>query len=337
MSRFETIKFFGNNGSVHNIELRNFDRVATDLYVDAPLTNVSVQYKNTDYIADLILPRIAVKQETGKIWTMGTENFNVKDMQRGDKSKSKRSTYSVDSSSTYAIVNYALSDMVTAGMVNQAVNPMQPEMDTTEYLTEQLMLNKEYIVGSALFNTGATGFSGYTEALSTSASRYRWSDYTNSTPLEDAAYCVNKIATNSGATSGIQLVVGADVWQQLENHPDILDRIKYTQFGVITEDLVAKAMQIDKLFVGKALYNTANEGQTASLARVWGKFALFMHRPASVGLRTSASAVMIHGGNYVRKWTENAYQGATVVEVQEAFQAKILSAKSAYLLSTAVS
>ena len=46
MSRFETVKFFSNDGSVHNFEMRNFDRVATDLYVDAPLTNVSIAYKN---------------------------------------------------------------------------------------------------------------------------------------------------------------------------------------------------------------------------------------------------------------------------------------------------
>jgi hypothetical protein len=200
------------------------------------------------------------------------------------------------------------------------------------------MLNKEYIVGASLFNTGATGFSGYTEALNaTSGARYRWDNYTSSTPLEDAAYAKNKIAVNSGATSGIQLIVGADVWTALENHPDVLDRIKYTQFGVITEDLVAKAMQIDKILVGKALYNTANEGQTASLARVWGKYALFMHKPASVGLKTSATAALIHGGNYVRKWTENALRGATIVEVEEAYQAKLLAAKSGYLFSTAVS
>lgn len=334
MSRFETIRFFSNDGSVHNIELRNFDRVATDLYVDQPLTNVSIAYKNLDYIADLALPRIQVKQETGLIWKMGTENFNIKSLQRGDKSVSKRSGYTVDASTTYRVVNYALSDVVTEGMRNMAANPMQPEMDTAEYLTEQLMLNKEYLAGSTLFST--SGFSGYTETLNAAADRYQWSDYTNSAPLEDAAYAKNKIATNSGATSNIVLVIGADVWQQLENHPDIVDRIKYTQFGVIGEDLVAKAMQIDKLYVGKALYNTANEGQTASLARIWGKYALFMHKPANVGLKTAACAATIHGGNYVRKWTANELRGATVIEVEEAFEHKLLSPQSGYLFSTAV-
>ena len=330
------MKFFSNDGSVHNFELRNFDRVATDLYVDAPLTNVSIQYKNLDYIADAVLPRIQVRQETGLIWKMGTENFNIKEAVRGDKAVSLRSGYTVDSTETYRIINYALSDVVTQGMRDMAASPMQPETDTTEYLTEQLMLLKEYTVGAALFNTGATGFSGYTEALNAGSARYQWNDYTNSTPLEDASYAKNKIATQSGATSGIVLVTGADVWLQLENHPDILDRIKYTQFGVITEDLVAKAMQIDKIYVGQALYNTANEGQTTSLSRIWGKYALFMHKPASVGLKTTATAALIHGGNYVRKWTENELRGATVVEVEEAYQAKILSAKSGYLLSTAV-
>jgi hypothetical protein len=72
------------------------------------------------------------------------------------------------------------------------------------------------------------------------------------------------------------------------------------------------------------------------LARVWGKYALVYHR-GTPSLKTSATAALIHGGNYVRKWTDNAYRGATIIEVEEALQAKITSAKSGYLFSTAVS
>jgi hypothetical protein len=324
------------NFSGVNYTVKNYDRVATDLYVDAPLTNVSIAYKNLEFIGDLVLPKVPVTQETGIVWKMGMENFNLKDLQRGDKAKSKRSGYTVDASTTYRIVNYSLSDIVTDGMRKQAVSPMQPETDTAEYLTEQLALNKEYLVASALFNTGATGFSGYTEALSASASRYKWSDYTNSTPIDDVEYAKNtKIAASSGATADICMVVGADVWTQLKNHPDVLERIKYTQTGIITEALVQEVMGISGLYVGKALYNTANEGQTATLARVWGKYALVFHR-GKPAIKTAATAALLHGGNVVRKWTDNELRGATVIEVEEALQAKMLSAQSGYLFSTAV-
>lgn len=320
----------------YNFQVKNYDRVPTDLYVDAPLTNVSIAYKNLDLIADLVIPRISVKQETGIVWKYGMENFGLKDLIRGDKSVSKRSGYSVDTDTTYRIINYALSDVVTQGMRDMAASPMQPETDAAEYLTSILALNKEYLVASALFNTGATGFSGYTEALNAGSSRYRWSDYTNSTPIDDVEYAkVSKIAANSGATSDFAMIVGADVWLQLKNHPDILERIKYTQTGIITEDLVKSVMGLDNLYVGKAMYNSANEGQTASLSRVWGKYALVYHK-GTPSLKTAATGALIHGGNYVRKWTDNAYRGATIIEVEEAFQAKLLSAKSGYLFSTAV-
>lgn len=331
------------HGATHNFNfagktyfVKNYDRVATDLYVDKPLTNVSIKYSNQEYIADLVIPRVPVSQETGIIWSYGMQNFNLKDMQRGDKSPSKRSSYSVDHSTTYRIINYALSDVVTAGMRAQADAPMSPDVDTTEYLTEQLALNKEYLVGSSLFSTA--NFSGYTEALSASATRYRWDNYTNSNPLEDISYAKrSKIAKNSGASSNIWVVMGDEVFEKLENHPDMLDNIKYTQTPIITEDLVAKLMKVEKVLVGKSMYNTANEGQTASLSPIWGKFVLVMHRPPKAGLKTAATAALIHGGNFVRRWTEQQLRGADVIEVEEAFETKILSARSAYLYSTAVS
>ena len=326
-------KSFNFQGRTYNV--KNYDRVASDLYVDSPLTNVSIAYKNLDYIADLVIPRIPVVTETGLVWKMGMENFNLKGMERGAKSKSKQSSYTVDHDTTYRIINYALHDVVEPAMVNQAGPGMNVDADTTEYLTESLLLNKEYKVASALFN--GTTFASYTEALSTSASRYRWDDYVNSAPMDDAKYALNsKIAANSGATSDIALVIGADVWTSLSEHPDLLDRIKYTQMGIVTEDLVKTAFGISNLYIGKAMYNSANEGQAASLSRVWGKSALFFHR-GRPALKTAATAGLIHGGNWVRRWNDPYLQNATVIEVQEAFEAKVLSARSGYYFTTVVS
>jgi len=327
--KFQSFNFAGNSYTV-----KNYDRVATDLYVDKPLTNVSIAYKNTDYIADLVIPRIPVGQETGLIWKKNFNNFSLKDMQRGELSKSKRSGYSVDTDTTYRIVNYALSDVVTQGMRDQAGAPNNPEADATEDLTEILALNKEYLTASALFST--SNFTSYTETLNASSSRYQWNDYTNSNPIEDIRYArETKIAAASGAVGDIGIIMGADVWTELADHPDILERIKYSQIGIITTDLVKPIFEADNLYVGKTLYNSANEGQTASLSRVWGKFVLVYHR-GQPRIKTAATAALIHGGNWVRKWTDNELRGATVVEVEEAFQAKVLSARSGYLFSTAV-
>ena len=323
--------------SLGDIQVKTYsDRTASDLYVDKPLSNISIKYTNSEMLAGLVVKEVPVTEETGYIWSYGLENFAIKDLQRADKTRSKQSSYSVSHSATYALINYALSDVVTEKMRKQQAAPMQVDMDTAENLTDILLLNKEYLLSSALFNTGSTGFSGYTETLNAGSDYYQWNDYTNSAPMLCASYAKGKIHSNSGVTSKISLIVGYDVWTQLENHPDVLELIKYTQMGVVTQDIVAKAMQIDNLYVGRASYNSANEGQTATLASVWGKYALFMHTPDRVTIKTSACAATLHGGRQVRKWNDPYLRNADVIEVEEAFQHKLLSARSGYLFSTAV-
>ena len=65
------------------------------------------------------------------------------------------------------------------------------------------------------------------------------------------------------------MFVGALVWERLKEHPDILDKYKHTQSGIMTTSLVAAALEIDNLYVGKSIENTAKDGQTFSGADIW--------------------------------------------------------------------
>jgi hypothetical protein len=55
-------------------------------------------------------------------------------------------------------------------------------------------------------------------------------------------------------------VLGADAITSLKNHPDIIDRIKYTQRGVVTEDLLASLFDVDKILVSYATQETSRSG-----------------------------------------------------------------------------
>ena len=45
--------------------------------------------------------------------------------------------------------------------------------------------------------------------------------------------------------------------------------------GQLSDAELAKAMGVDRLYIAKAVYNTANEGQTDGLGAVWGKHIVF--------------------------------------------------------------
>lgn len=56
------------------------------------------------------------------------------------------------------------------------------------------------------------------------------------------------------------LVLGANVRSQLKLNPSMIDRIKYTQTGLITDALLAGLFEVENVMEAGAVYNAANEG-----------------------------------------------------------------------------
>jgi hypothetical protein len=54
-------------------------------------------------------------------------------------------------------------------------------------------------------------------------------------------------------------VLGASVMVALKQHPDIIDRIKYTQKGIVTEDLIATLFDVDELYTSYATIGTGDQ------------------------------------------------------------------------------
>jgi len=78
--------------------------------------------------------------------------------------------------------------------------------------------------------------------------------------------------------------MGSYVWSALKNHPDVLDRIKYTQRGVVTTDLLAALLDLEAVEVTQAVTNSGPEGGAESLAYIGGKHALLCYAPAAPAL-----------------------------------------------------
>ena len=106
------------------------------------------------------------------------------------------------------------------------------------------------------------------------------------------------------------LVMGAQVYQKLLDHPDVLDRIKYTGTGgFTTEDVLARLFGVDRLLVSWSVKNTGAEGETASYAFNFGKHALLCYSPASAGPNQPAAG-------YTFTWSGLEGAGATGIRIK---------------------
>jgi hypothetical protein len=135
--------------------------------------------------------------------------------------------------------------------------------------------------GAALAFSTST-FSGKTAALSGTD---QW-DNAASDPSGQAQDAIDNIMQQSGEAPDT-LLVGYEVHKELVRHPLIREIRKYSggANGPITPGAIAEFLGVENYIVGGAVGNTAVEGQTASKAYIWGKFALFCK------LRQSPSAM----------------------------------------------
>jgi hypothetical protein len=140
------------------------------------------------------------------------------------------------------------------------------------------------------------------------------------------------------------LVLGYETFRQLKNHPDLVDRIKYTSSQTITTDMLAAMFDIPRVMVAKAVKATNNEGASEAYGFAYGKGALLTHVAPQPGLLTPSAG-------YQFSWTGvSGGLGATIgtsqfrmesiksdrVEAEMAFDNKVIASDLGYFWSTIV-
>ncbi|KKK84801.1 hypothetical protein LCGC14_2779690, partial [marine sediment metagenome] len=155
------------------------------------------------------------------------------------------------------------------------------ETAAAEWLADQFLLNQEIQWAADFFITGVWGTSN--------TPGVNWDDLANSDPILDVDTGRQTIRRNTGVFPNT-MVVGQKVWDEgLKEHPLLLDKYKHTSPGVLTTDLVARALGMDRLLVGSASQNTAKESATFVGANIFGNNALYLFIPPSPGLLTASA------------------------------------------------
>jgi len=264
-----------------------------NVHVDAILSNISIKYSNAAYVGLQLMPVVPVKKESDKyyIYNSKADRFRIPTTLRAPKTESKTVDWKT-TTDTYQCEEHALNDLIDDRERNNADKPINPEVDTVEFLTDIIELAQEKRIVDLL--TGASMTHNATIAV-------KWEDYVNSDPIGDIETGKQDVHSRIFREPNT-LLLGKSVYDKLKHHPDILDRIKYVQKAVATEDLMASILGVDKVVVGKAGYNTKKEGQTAVYDYLWGKYALLAYVEPRPGIKKfSLGYTFKVGNNIVRR------------------------------------
>lgn len=311
-----------------------------DVHVDVPLTNISTAYiqSQDNFIATKVFPIVPVEKQTNKFYTF-TKNdwFRDEAQQRADASESAGSGFGV-STDSYSCDVFALHKDLGDQVLENADSQLDLDRGATEFVTERLLLKQEIQWVTDCFGTGIWGTDATPSTL--------WNDFTGSDPIEDVETGKETILTNTGMLPNT-LVLGYQVFRKLRNHPDVVDRIKYTTKVVsdeLTAELLAAMFGIKRVLVAKAVKATNKEGETAAMAFTHGKHALLCYVAPNPSLLTPSAGYTFSwqgvsegmGANVGITSFRMEWLKAKRIEGQVAFDNKIVGQDCGYFFSGAV-
>lgn len=317
------------------------------VHIDRALTQISVGFPNTQPLAgSALFPAVSVLKQTDKYYIFGREGWLPESDQRAPGAVANEVTGAALSTDTYYAAEHSLQIAVTDEERQNADPPIAPDRDGTNIVTSKILLGRERVMQTLATTTGNYSTTGGNSVVTLSGTS-QWNDYANSDPISDLR--TGKITINSKIFADPNVaVIPYQVMAKLEDHPDFLERIKYSERAIFSQELLASILGFERVVVPGVGINTANLGQTPSLSYLWGKDVVLAYAPQNGGLKIPSygyeyawSGAGGGGPQYVDRWREDRRK-SDVIRVCRYYDVKLAaldaSSKSiaGYLIKSAV-
>jgi hypothetical protein len=290
------------------------------LHVDKLLSNISVKYRNTEYIADELFASVPVVEDSNK-YRVFARNFRVPETKRSPKAAAREHGFDV-STSSYLLEEHALKNYVGDEEADN-YDIADLRADTVEELTDVILRMKEKKIADLMTTTS------WSLGVSLAAAN-AWSQNTtvsNPIPLMDTA--TTTIIDNSGYKPNVALVPRA-AFVSAKNHVSVLDRVKYVSKDITTQ-MMAGLFELEKVLVPISSVDTSHLGAAESISAIFSH-VFVGYKPASAGPMKPASAYIFEKNiPRVRRWRDEERK-AEAIEVQIKFQPKVVASLTGYLI-----
>lgn len=312
----------------------------SQVHVDAVLTNIAVKYAQAsdEFIADKIFPNVPVSKQSDKYFKFSADAFvRAQAERRSGAEESAGGGYTV-STDNYYCDQFSFHKDVPRDIAANTDAPLDAFRDATDFVTRAMLIKREADFVSTYFAASVWGTDR------TLSGTEQWSDYDDSTPIEDiktAKRTIQKAALVKPNT----LVLGVEVYDKLIDHPDIIDKMKYTAIPTpkATTTMLAQLFDVDRVLVGESVASTSVEGQTLTKGFQWGKKALLLYaapRPSLMGVSGGYTfSWNVFGNGYgigIDRFPMRERNNAERVEGDMAYDMKVVAAECGYFFADAV-
>jgi hypothetical protein len=260
-----------------------------NLHIDAVLSNLSIKYRNEEMIWAEVLPPVKVGKRSDKFMKYNKEDsFKLVDDAIGPKALPNEVDWGV-TDDNYSVNDHALGDWLPQETIDNADNPLQPEIDTNDFVNLLLDIAQEKRVVDIVFNAATYPVGNKVQLSGTG----QWGGDADD-PVQDILTAVESCFLRANT-----LVFGAEAWMKYRALPEVLDAVKgATRYqgspgGLASKSEVASLMEVERILIGRGRYITTKEGQTPNYTRLWGKHCAALHVMKNPGIKSITFGVTI--------------------------------------------
>ncbi len=302
--------------------------------IDPILTNVARGYQNADMVGQVLFPTVDVDQRGGKVIEFRKEDFYLYATGRTPGANTKRVQYGYDGSS-YSLDQHALEGVVPFEIMQEANAVPGIDMARVAIMkTQNIIALRNEKAQADIARTAASYAASNKVTLSGTS---QWSDLTTgvsdpSANIETAKEAIRAAVGRRGNT----VVLSAAAFSKVQQHPKILDRIKYTGRDSVTVEMLAQLWNVRRVVIGDAVYST----DAGVMTDIWGKDVVVAYTDVGslrdMGLPSYGYTYRLRGYPIVEVPYQDRNAKSWVYPVTDELKPVMAGASAGYLITNAV-
>lgn len=267
--------------------------------IDPVLSNVSVAafQDARGFIADKVFPIVPVDTQSGVYYKFDETELNRDTAERrADATESAGDGYELGDDRFNCAVYSLHRDVGDQMQANYRDVPGTPFNSAARWLTNKMRIREERQFASDFLQTGVWGTDVTGVSATPGAGEFLQFNDPDASPIDSVEAWKSEIVGATGLMPNV-LAMGYEVWTALKNHPEIIDRYKYTTAGArVTEQVLADLFELERVVVSRSLVNAGKRGATPAPEFIWAKSALLVHAADTPGIEVPSAG-------YIFSWT----------------------------------
>lgn len=241
--------------------------------IDPVLTTVALGYQNAEFVGGVLFPRVPVEISGGQVLQFGKEAFMSYNLRRAPGSSTKRAEFGY-LGAPFALINEAIDVPIPREMQRDASIMPGIDLGTRAVNVGMRIVGISLEIAQAALAVNAANYDGAHKI--TLAGVSKWSNAA-SDPVAQIDTGRDAVRSTVGRYPNT-LLLSPVAFTAIKNNPNVKARFQYVSANSITEDMLAKLLNIDTVVTAKAIQSD----DTGAFTDVWGNNALLAWVPPAV-------------------------------------------------------